>query len=71
MKESYNFVDFANSFHPTVGFTVKRNLATIKKINKAGKRKLEGNLHMISLTESYAKLQILLVFIVKKEKLKI
>ena len=53
MKESYNFVDFANSFHPTVGFTVKRNLATIKKINKAGKSKLEGNfLHMISLTDS-------------------
>ena len=52
MKESYNFVDFANSFHPTVGFIVKLNLATIKKINKAGKSKLEGNLHMISLTDS-------------------
>ena len=52
MKETYNFVDFANSFHPTVGFIVKRELATIKKINKAGKSKLEGNLHMITLTDS-------------------
>ena len=56
MKEAYNFVDLANSFHPTVRFTVKRNLATIKKINEAVKSKLEGNthdhVHMTSLTDS-------------------
>ena len=46
MKEAYNFVDFANSFHPTVRFTVKRNLDEVVK------SKLEGNLHMISLTDS-------------------
>ena len=52
MKEAYNFVDLANSFHPTVRFIVKRNLATIKKINEAVKSKLERNLHMISLNDS-------------------
>ena len=34
------------------GLLVKRNLATITKINEAVKSKLEGNLHMISLTNS-------------------
>ena len=52
MREAYTFVDLANSFHPTVRFTVKRNLATIKKNNEAVENKLEGNLHMISLTDS-------------------
>ena len=34
------------------GLLVKRNLGTITKINDAVKSKLEGNLHMTSLTDS-------------------
>ena len=52
MKEASNFVDFANSFYPTASLLVKRNLGTITKINDAVKSKLEGNLHMTSLTDS-------------------
>ena len=52
MKEAYNFVDFINTSTLQSCLLVKRNLATITKINEAVKSKLEGNLHMISLTDS-------------------
>ena len=53
MKEAYNFADFTNSFHPAIRFTYrKRKLATVTKINEAVKSKVEGNMHMVSLTDS-------------------